>query len=145
MTWTLNADDLADLVEELDLKNAVYVGHSTGGGEVARYIGWHGNRCGDIRASRKNGGYLPSIPGTQRNRRKPFRYRHLKGGQKMLSNSLSCSQPSERTLKDCETRMTVLSPLLLTSAGAARVSLGATLPIGERARGEKKARGFLFR
>ncbi len=36
------ADDLATLVEKLDLKNAIYVGHSTGGGEVARYIGRHG-------------------------------------------------------------------------------------------------------
>jgi non-heme chloroperoxidase len=33
------ADDLATLVETLDLKNAVHVGHSTGGGEVARYLG----------------------------------------------------------------------------------------------------------
>ncbi len=38
------ADDLAALVEELDLKDAVHVGHSTGGGEVARYIGRHGTR-----------------------------------------------------------------------------------------------------
>jgi non-heme chloroperoxidase len=36
------ADDLAELVAALDLKNAVHVGHSTGGGEVARYIGRHG-------------------------------------------------------------------------------------------------------
>jgi non-heme chloroperoxidase len=36
------ADDLAALVEELDLHDAVHVGHSTGGGEVARYIGRHG-------------------------------------------------------------------------------------------------------
>jgi non-heme chloroperoxidase len=36
------ADDLAELVEKLDLRNAVHVGHSTGGGEVARYIGRHG-------------------------------------------------------------------------------------------------------
>ena len=36
------ADDLAALVEALDLKKAVHVGHSTGGGEVARYIGRHG-------------------------------------------------------------------------------------------------------
>ncbi len=36
------ADDLAELVGHLDLKNAVHVGHSTGGGEVARYIGRHG-------------------------------------------------------------------------------------------------------
>jgi non-heme chloroperoxidase len=36
------ADDLAELTEALDLKQAVHVGHSTGGGEVARYIGRHG-------------------------------------------------------------------------------------------------------
>jgi non-heme chloroperoxidase len=36
------ADDLAELVQKLDLKGAVHVGHSTGGGEVARYIGRHG-------------------------------------------------------------------------------------------------------
>jgi non-heme chloroperoxidase len=46
-TWAGNdmdtyADDLADLVEKLDLHDAVLVGHSTGGGEVARYIGRHG-------------------------------------------------------------------------------------------------------
>jgi non-heme chloroperoxidase len=38
------ADDLAALVEKLDLRNAIHVGHSTGGGEVARYIGRHGTR-----------------------------------------------------------------------------------------------------
>jgi non-heme chloroperoxidase len=38
------ADDLATLVEKLDLKNAVHIGHSTGGGEVARYIARHGTR-----------------------------------------------------------------------------------------------------
>jgi non-heme chloroperoxidase len=38
------ADDLAELVEQLDLRNAIHVGHSTGGGEVARYIGRHGNQ-----------------------------------------------------------------------------------------------------
>jgi len=37
------ADDLAALVEALDLRGAVHVGHSTGGGEVARYIGRHGS------------------------------------------------------------------------------------------------------
>jgi non-heme chloroperoxidase len=46
-TWDGNdldtyADDLAALLETLDLKNVVLVGHSTGGGEVARYIGRHG-------------------------------------------------------------------------------------------------------
>ena len=38
------ADDLAALVEHLDLKDAIHVGHSTGGGEVARYIGRHGTK-----------------------------------------------------------------------------------------------------
>ena len=38
------ADDLAELVKHLDLVNAVHVGHSTGGGEVVRYIGRHGTR-----------------------------------------------------------------------------------------------------
>jgi non-heme chloroperoxidase len=38
------ADDLAELVEMLDLRDAVHVGHSTGGGEVARYIGRHGTK-----------------------------------------------------------------------------------------------------
>ena len=47
--WTGNdmdtyADDLAELTEKLDLENAVHVGHSTGGGEVARYVGRHGIR-----------------------------------------------------------------------------------------------------
>ena len=46
-TWTGNdmdryADDLAELIEALDLKDVVLVGHSTGGGEVAHYIGRHG-------------------------------------------------------------------------------------------------------
>jgi non-heme chloroperoxidase len=36
------ADDLAKLVEALDLKDVIHVGHSTGGGEVARYLGRHG-------------------------------------------------------------------------------------------------------
>jgi non-heme chloroperoxidase len=48
-TWDGNemntyADDLAALVEKLDLKDAIHVGHSTGGGEVTRYIGRHGTR-----------------------------------------------------------------------------------------------------
>ena len=38
------ADDLAELVSQLNLKNAIHVGHSTGGGEVARYIGRHGTK-----------------------------------------------------------------------------------------------------
>jgi non-heme chloroperoxidase len=38
------ADDLATLVESLDLSDAIHVGHSTGGGEVARYIGRHGTK-----------------------------------------------------------------------------------------------------
>ena len=47
--WTGNdmdtyADDLATLTEELDLRDAIHVGHSTGGGEVARYLGRHGTK-----------------------------------------------------------------------------------------------------
>jgi non-heme chloroperoxidase len=47
--WTGNemdtyADDLAALTDQLDLRNAIHVGHSTGGGEVARYIGRHGTK-----------------------------------------------------------------------------------------------------
>src|SRR6201990_438348 len=38
------ADDLAELIEKLDLNNLVLVGHSTGGGEVAHYIGRHGSK-----------------------------------------------------------------------------------------------------
>jgi non-heme chloroperoxidase len=38
------ADDLAELVQKLDLTDAIHVGHSTGGGEVARYIGRHGTK-----------------------------------------------------------------------------------------------------
>src|SRR5215213_6347131 len=48
-TWEGNdldtyADDLAELVEALDLRDAIHVGHSTGGGEVTRYIGRHGTK-----------------------------------------------------------------------------------------------------
>ncbi len=48
-TWDGNdmdtyADDLAALTDKLDLKNAIHIGHSTGGGEVARYIGRHGSK-----------------------------------------------------------------------------------------------------
>ena len=38
------ADDLAALTDALDLKDAIHIGHSTGGGEVARYIGRHGTK-----------------------------------------------------------------------------------------------------
>ncbi len=47
--WTGNdmdtyADDLATLIEHLDLRDAMLVGHSTGGGEVAHYVGRHGSK-----------------------------------------------------------------------------------------------------
>ncbi len=47
-TWDGNhmdryADDLAELIETLDLRDVVLVGHSTGGGEVVRYLGRHGS------------------------------------------------------------------------------------------------------
>ena len=38
------ADDLAQLIDRLELKNAILVGHSTGGGEVTRYVGRHGTK-----------------------------------------------------------------------------------------------------
>src|SRR3954469_2714539 len=38
------ADDLAELTETLNLRDAIHVGHSTGGGEVTRYIGRHGTK-----------------------------------------------------------------------------------------------------
>jgi len=46
--WEINemntyAGDLVQLVEKLDLRDAIHAGHSTGGGEVARYIGRHGS------------------------------------------------------------------------------------------------------
>ncbi|MBO9124720.1 MULTISPECIES: alpha/beta fold hydrolase [unclassified Rhizobium] len=48
-TWDGNnmdqyADDLAELIEKLDLKNLIMIGHSTGGGEVAHYLGRHGTK-----------------------------------------------------------------------------------------------------
>ena len=48
-TWDGNdmdtyADDLAQLTKKLDLRDAIHVGHSTGGGEVARYVGRHGSK-----------------------------------------------------------------------------------------------------
>lgn len=48
-TWDGNhmdqyADDLAELIERLDLTNIIMVGHSTGGGEVTRYLGRHGTK-----------------------------------------------------------------------------------------------------
>ena len=48
-TWQGNemntyADDLAELMDALDLKDTIMVGHSTGGGEVARYLGRHGTK-----------------------------------------------------------------------------------------------------
>jgi len=50
------ADDLAQLIETLDLKNAAVIGFSTGGGEIARYIGRHGTR----RVSKA--GLISSVP-----------------------------------------------------------------------------------
>jgi non-heme chloroperoxidase len=48
-TWEGNhmdqyADDLAELIEKLDLKDLILIGHSTGGGEVAHYLGRHGTK-----------------------------------------------------------------------------------------------------
>ena len=73
-TWGGNnldtyADDLAEVIEALDLKDAMLVGHSTGGGEVTRYVGRHGNKrlsklvligaIPPVMKSEKNPGGLP--------------------------------------------------------------------------------------
>ena len=59
------AEDLAELVETLDLKDAIHVGHSTGGGEVARYIGRHGS--GRVAAAVLIGAVPPLMLKTPRN------------------------------------------------------------------------------
>jgi non-heme chloroperoxidase len=51
------ADDLAELVSHLGLQNAIHVGHSTGGGEVARYIGRHG--CDRVAKARCSIRFVP--------------------------------------------------------------------------------------
>ena len=64
------ASDVAELTTKLDLRNAVHIGHSTGGGEVARYVAWHGEGrvakavlissvCPVMVKSEKNPGGLP--------------------------------------------------------------------------------------
>jgi pimeloyl-ACP methyl ester carboxylesterase len=68
------ADDLAGLTQHLDLRDAVHVGHSVGGGEVARYLGRHGeSRVAKVALSRRtraNGtlktyaGFLHGMPTT---------------------------------------------------------------------------------
>src|SRR5437763_2505509 len=55
------ADDLAALVKALNLRNAVHVGHSTGGGEVARYIGRHGTERVATRYDKLAANYLAFI------------------------------------------------------------------------------------
>ena len=69
-TWDGNemdtySDDLATLFETLDLKNAVMVGHSTGGGEVARYLGRHG--CGRVTKAVLIGAVPPLMLKTEKN------------------------------------------------------------------------------
>jgi non-heme chloroperoxidase len=59
------ADDLAALTERLDLKKAIHVGHSTGGGEVARYIGRHGT--GRVAKAVLIGAVPPTMLKTQAN------------------------------------------------------------------------------
>src|SRR5260370_41123666 len=59
------ADDLAKLVEALDLKDAIHVGHSTGGGEVARYIGRHGTKR--VAKAVLTGAVPPLVPKTPAN------------------------------------------------------------------------------
>ena len=80
--WTGNdmdscADDLAELTAKLDLKDAIHVGHSTGGGEVARYIGRHGTKRV---AKAVLLGAVPPLDAEDRQKsRKGFRSRFLTG------------------------------------------------------------------
>ena len=60
------ADDLAELVAALDLKEAIHVGHSTGGGEVTRYIGRHGT------GARRQGGADRRHPAADAENRRPI-------------------------------------------------------------------------
>lgn len=67
-TWSHNtmddyADDLADLIEQLDLHDVVLVGHSTGGGEVAHYVGRHGT--GRVAKVVLRGAVTPHLLGTE--------------------------------------------------------------------------------
>jgi len=78
------ADDLATLVEKLDLKNAVHVGHSTGGGEVVRYIGRHGSKR--VAKAVLIGAIAPVMVKSASN-----------PGVRRSKSSTSCAQPSRRT------------------------------------------------
>ena len=55
------ADDLAALTAHLDLKDAVHVGHSTGGGEVVHYLGRHGHNFARDFGERFVPGYAESV------------------------------------------------------------------------------------
>ncbi len=61
------ADDLAELTERLDLKDAVHVGHSTGGGEVVRYITRHGSGNGRVAKAVLIGAVPPLMLKTEAN------------------------------------------------------------------------------
>src|SRR6266571_3680533 len=69
-SWTGNdmdtyADDLAVLIERLDLNNITLIGHSTGGGEVTRYIGRHGS--GRVKKAVLIGAVPPIMLKTEKN------------------------------------------------------------------------------
>ena len=61
------ADDLAALTAHLNLKNAIHVGHSTGGGEVTRYIGRHGESAKLVKGAilKTYKGFPHGMPTTQ--------------------------------------------------------------------------------
>ena len=73
------ADDLAELVHTLDLHDAVHIGHSTGGGEVARYIGRHGTE-------RVAYGNAPETNGTFPFRSEIFRIRIVRARKAPVSD-----------------------------------------------------------
>ena len=59
------ADDLFEIVKKLDLKNAVHIGHSTGGGEVTRYVARHGK--GHVRKAVLISAIPPHLMKTEKN------------------------------------------------------------------------------
>jgi non-heme chloroperoxidase len=66
-TWAGNdmdtyVDDLLALTEHLDLKNAIHVGHSTGGGEVARYVGKYGSGSGRAKGRVAKAVLISAVP-----------------------------------------------------------------------------------
>ena len=92
------ADDLAALTAQLDLRDAIHVGHSTGGGEVARYLGRHGT---DARrqggADRRRAAADGQDPGQPRRAADRRLRRHPRRGRPPIARSSSRTSPRRST------------------------------------------------